>query len=200
MADSAQLRRYQQIGIAAIALGVAATVGGALFAHFTGLPSQDSLGRDLYPAIPRGWGFELIGQMVALGGGLILIAGAAFGFLYKRPMTWARAAIGAGLFTTVMIILFGIIPNQWLTLTQSVWEWTPQKIAVTIPSWLVLNNEVRISFAAIKDVVSGTYVIVALGAVAAVMYQWQERQKRAESGPPPQPVSKYGRPLTKVRG
>ena len=200
MADTAELRRYTQIGIGAMLIGAGAGIAGALFAHFTGLPPQDALGQDLYPAIPRGWAFELIGQLVSLGGGLLFMAGVAVGFLYKRQMTWARAAIGASLFTTLMLILFGIVPNQWLTLTQSVWEWTPQKIVVTIPPWLVLNNEVKISAAAVKDIVSGTYVVVALLAIAVAMYQWQERQKRAETAPPPQPVSTYGRPLTKVKG
>ena len=200
MADTAELRRYRQIGIGAIAIGAVAGVAGALFAHFTGLPTTDALGQDLYPAIPRGWIFELTGQLVSVGGGLVLMAGITLAFLYKRPMTWARASIGAALFTTLMLVLFGIVPNQWLTLTQSVWEWTPQKIFVTIPPWLVLNNEVEISYAALKDVVSGTYVVVALGAVAVTMYQWQERQKRAETAPPPKPVSTYGRPLTKVKG
>jgi hypothetical protein len=165
-----------------------------LFAHFTGLPLEDGIGQEIYPDIPRGWGWELLGQVVSLTGVLILMAGIALAFLYKRELTWARAAIGAFLFVSLMMVLFGIIPNQWLTLTQSVWEWTPQKIAFTLPRWLVLNNDVSISYAAIKDIVSGTYTVVALAAVAIVMYQWQERAKRA-AAPKPQAVSSFGRPM-----
>ena len=146
-----------------------------MFAHFTGLPLEDGIGQEIYPSIPRGWGWELIGQVVSLTGFLLLMGGAALAFLYKRRMTWARAALGATLFSGLMMIIFGVIPNQWLTLTQSVWEWTPQKIAFTIPPWLVLNNDVSISYAAIKDIVSGTYSIVAIAGVAIAMYQWQER-------------------------
>ncbi len=193
-----EIRRFQQMGAAAIVVGTLVAIGGALIAHFTGLPETDSLGRDLYPSIPRGWLPVVIGQIISLGGAFVLLGGICLAFLYKRPMTWARAAVGALVFVSVMMILFGIVPNEWLTLTQSVWEWTPQKTAVTIPSWLVLNNEVSISYAAVKDIVSGTYAVVVLGGTAVVMYQWQEYQKRAESAPPPQPVSTYGRPLTKV--
>ena len=200
MADSKELRRYQQTGIAAMVIGFVTGIAGAVFAHFTGLPTVDDLGLELYPAIPRGWYLELLGQLISLGGALLFMAGMALAFLYKRQMTWARASIGAALFAALMMILFGIVPNQWLTLTQSVWEWTPQKIALEIPPWLILNNEVSISYAAVKDIVSGTYVAVLLGVVAVGMYQWQERQKRAETAPPPEPVSTYGRPLTKVRG
>lgn len=183
-----------------MALGVVVGIAGAVFAHYAGLPLTDDLGQDLYPQIPRGWLLELLGQIVSLGGGMLFIGGMTLAILYKRAMTWARAAIGAALFTALMLILFGIVPNQWLTLTQSVWEWTPQKIFLTVPPWLVLGYEVEISYAALKDIVSGTYVLVVTGAVAVAMYQWQERAKRAATGPPPQPVSQYGRPLTRVRG
>lgn len=194
-----ELRRYTQIGIAAMVAGALIGIGGSLVAHFTGLPETDSLGRDLYPAIPRGWFAVLVGQLISLGGVFLFLAGTTLAFLYKRQMTWARASIGATVFVSLMLILFGIIPNEWLTLTQATFEWTPQKIAVTIPPALALGNEVSISLAAVKDIVSGTYAVVALGAVAVGMYQWQERQKKAASAPPPKPVSPYGRPVTKVK-
>jgi hypothetical protein len=193
-------RRRTQLGIVGLIAGVAAVIGGSLWAHFTGLPEINSFGVEIYPAIPRGWQWQLAGQIVALGGAQIGIAAIAFGFLYDRPLTWARASIGAFLFTAEMMIVFGIIPNQWLTLTQATLEWTPQKIALTLPAWLTLNNEVSISYAALKDVVSGSYMIGALGAVAVVMYQWQERSRRAVAAPPPQPVSSYGRPMLKGGG
>lgn len=198
MAEQKELRRNTLIGTAAIALGSVAALAGALAAHFTGLDEVDGLGREIYPSIPRGWVYETIGQTISLTGVLILLGGITLAFLYQREMTWARASIGAVVFVSVMMILFGIIPNEWLTLTQSTLEWTPQKIAITIPPALVLNNDVAISFAAIKDIVSGTYAVVVLGAVIVAMYQWQEYEKKRQSGPPPTPISDYGRPLTKV--
>lgn len=198
MAEERELQRYLRIGIILMILGFLTAIAGALVAHFTGLPALDDLNREMYPSIPRGWLFVLIGQLISLTGGFLIMAGMALAFLYRRPMTWARASIGGLLFTTLMMVVFGIIPNEWLTLTQSVWEWTPQKIALTIPPALVLNNEIQISYAALKDIVSGTYSIVALVAVGLVMYRWQEHQKKVASGPPPQKVSEYGRPLTKL--
>jgi uncharacterized membrane protein len=197
-ANETDIRRYRRIGITLMVAGVVIGVAGALFAHFTGLPEVDDLQRELYPNIPRGWVWVMIGQAISLGGVLIMMAGMALAFLYEREMTWARASLGALLFVSLMMIVFGIIPNEWLTLTQSTLEWTPQKIAVTVPPWLVLNNDVSISYAALKDIVSGTYAIVALGAVAVTMYQWQERQKKRETAPPPEPVSTYGRPITRI--
>lgn len=183
-------------------VGTGLAIVGALWAHFAGLPEVDEVGREIYPAIPRGWAWVLVGQLVSLGGVFVLMAGTALAFLYEKKMTWARSAIGALLFTTLMIILFGVIPNEWLTYTQAVWEWTDQKLWIQIPPALLGGNEVNISAAAIKDIVAGTYVLVATAGVAAAMIAWQRRdeiqaardKKRAEKTS----VSTYGRPLQKV--
>ena len=114
----------------------------------------------------------------------------------------ARAAIGAALFTALMIILFGVVPNEWLTYTQAVWEWTDQKIWIEIPPALLGGNEVNISAAAFKDIIAGTYVLVATVGVAAAMIQWQKRDEilaaRAKKRAEKKAVSTYGRPLQKV--
>ena len=190
------------LGIAAMAIGLAMALIGALWAHFTGLPKLDDLGRELYPALPRGWPWELAGQLVSLTGVFILMAGATLAFLYEKKMTWARSALGALLFTALMIILFGVIPNEWLTYTQAEWEWTDQKLWIKIPADIIGGNEVNISAAAVKDIIAGTYTLVVTGGIAAAMIAWQKRdeitakrdKKRAEK----KSVSTYGRPLQKV--
>ncbi|MDH3426258.1 MAG: hypothetical protein OEM22_06255, partial [Acidimicrobiia bacterium] len=71
-----------------------------------------------------------------------------------------------------------------------------QKVAFTLPSWLVLNNGISISYGAIKDIVSGTYAAGVLGAVLVGMYKYQEWDKtRGEAKP--LPLSDYGRPVVK---
>lgn len=191
-------RQRQIIGIGATAVGVVIVLAGSFFAHFTELPEFDDVGIELYPFIPRGWGWVLLGQTTAVIGSQIALLGVAVGFLWKREVTWARASIGAFLLTAEMIILYGIVPNQWLTLTQATLEWTPQKIAFTLPTWLTLNNEVSVSYAAIKDIVSGTYAVVLLGAIAFGLIKWQDRQKKLAEQADVTPVSLYGRPLRKV--
>lgn len=190
------------LGITALGIGLVAALLGALWAHFTGLPAVDDVGRDLYPALPRGWGWVLIGQLVSLGGVLVALAGITLAFLYEKRMTWARSAVGGGVFTALMIILFGVIPNEWLTYTQAVWEWTDQKIWIKIPTDLIGGNELNISAAAIKDVIAGTYVVIATAVVATAMIRWQKRDEiraaRDKKKASAEDVSVYGRPLQKV--
>lgn len=189
-------------GIAALVIGLVIALVGALWAHFTGLSEVDDVGRQIYTHIPRGWFFVVIGQLVSLGGTLLAMGGIALAFLYEKKMTWARAAIGGMLFTGLMIILYGVIPNEWLTYTQAEWEWTDQKLWVQVPSSLIGGNELNISAAAMKDIISGTYVLVVTGAIGAAMIAWQKRDEiiadRAKKKEAKGNVSVYGRPLQKA--
>ncbi len=191
-------------GITALAVGLVLALAGALWAHFAGLSEFDDVGRKIYTHIPRGWGYVLIGQLISLLGVLIAMGGIALAFLYDKPMTWARAAIGAFLFTGLMMILFGIVPNEWLTYTQAEWEWTGRKLWIQIPSSLIGGNEVNISAAAFKDIIAGTYTVVVTAAVAAAMIAYQKRDEiqaartKRRQAEEDEATSAYGRPLRKA--
>ncbi len=181
-------------GIALIAIGLFVAIGGSFLVHITESPDVDELGRVLYPDVPRGWVYVTIAQMIALGGVLAAMAGITVGWIWQRPLTWARAMLGAVLFTGLMFILFAVIPNQFLTLTQATLEWTPQKIFITFPAAVVMNNDVAISYAALKDMISAGYATTLLFVVPVIMYKWQGREAKAAIAKPA-PVSNYGRPM-----
>ncbi len=125
---------------------------------------------------------------------ILVLAGAALAFVYDRPLTWARAGFGAALFTGLMVVIFGVIPNQMLTLAQSELEWTSQRIFITIPPALVLNNDVSISYQTLKDMIVGGYAATNLIVIAVVMVVWQNYHKK-KAEPPPTRISEYGRPI-----
>jgi hypothetical protein len=112
-------------------------------------------------------------------------------------MTWARAAFTAFLAWIELVIIYGIVPSEWLNLSQTDLDWSPQKIALTIPPWLMLGNEVSLSFAALKDAISGAYHVVTLGAAAVFAVRVQQLNKPRKVADKPVPVSPYGRPLIK---
>jgi len=111
-------------------------------------------------------------------------------------MTWARATVGAFLFTLEMLILLGIVANEWLGLAQGTLAWTEQKTLITIPRWLILNNEVHISLGVVKDMLVAGYSTTVLIAVAVGAYRLQERANKPPEAKP-QVVSGYGRPMIK---
>jgi len=199
-------RLRKRLGIAGVGIGIAMLAVGIGVAHFSGLPETNAVGQEIYPHIPRCawfetsgscWVIPTSGQIVAVLGSQLLMAGIVVGWILDRPLTWARATVAALLTTIEMIVLFGIVPNQWLALTQGTFEWTAQTTAFTLPKWLMLNNEVSISYGAVKDIVSGGYSATMLAVVAVTAYQVQERAKR-RGIPKPAKVSSYGRPV--VRG
>ncbi len=187
-------RRRLAIGYLAILVGIATAILASVAVHMSEAPEVDEFGKALYSFMPRGWVIVTIFQSIALGGVLLAMAGATFGFIYDRTLTWARAMLGAVLFAALMMILFAVIPNQFLTLAQSTLEWTPQKVVIAVPPVLVLNNTVEISYAALKDMISAGYSTMMLIVVAVIMYQIQERAKKTDV-PKPAPVSDYGRPM-----
>jgi len=199
-------RRFK-IGVAGFGAGLALLVFGILVAHFTGLSETNNVGQEIYPHIPRCLPFEsagscwiipTTGQLIGLLGSQILMGAILYGWILGKPLTWATATVAAAIFTLEMLILFGVVPNQWLSLTQGTFEWTSQKVAFTLPSWLMLGNEVGISYAVIKDLVAGGYSAGLLGAVAVGTYQVQERAKRRGSAPVPPPrLSSFGRTIVK---
>jgi len=187
-------RRHIIIGVGLIVLGFIIMLVGSVAVHMALAPEFDAFGQEVFPGAPRGWQVVLVAQIVAITGVLISMAGATYGFIWQRPLTWARAMFGSLLFAGLMFILFAIIPNEFLTLTQATLEWTPQKILVTIPRAVVLNNEISISYAALKDMIAAGYVTTLLILIPVLMVKWQERAKK-EPTEKPAPVSDYGRPL-----
>lgn len=186
------------VGLGLVVIGTIVAIVGGVLVHMAEAPEVNEFGQEIFVGFPRGWVVATIAQTISLSGFLMILAGITFGFVYERKLTWMRAMLGALVFTGLMFILFAIIPNQMLTLFQATLEWTPQKIFVTIPSWLVLGNEISISYAALKDMIVAGYVTTLLIVIPVIMYQYQERAKRADE-PKPDPVSTFGRPMREPR-
>ncbi len=148
--------------------------------------------------IPRGWLWVTLGQLVAFAGVQLMIFGAAMLWVANRRLTWARATFAAFLVWIEMAFIFGIVPSEWLNLTQGPLEMTSQRIAFGIPSWLVLGNEVNVSFGALKDAVSAGYNTMMLLVAAVFAYKLQDWRKAAAEPIEERPkISPYGRPLVR---
>ena len=181
-------------GLGLTLVGAATAIAGGFLVHTAEAPEVNEFGQEIFIGFPRGWVYALIAQVISLTGVLMVLGGLTLIFVYNKRLTWARAMIGALLFTSLMFIIFAVIPNQMLDVFQSTLEWTPQKIVLTIPPALVLGNDISISYAALKDMIVAGYVTTALIVVPVAMAYWQGRQMKKDD-PKPEPISKYGRPL-----
>jgi hypothetical protein len=184
------------LGIGLLAVGSVVVVLGIIVAHYANFPDGESV--DYFGWIPRGWIPVTIGQIIAFTGSQIMVIGVAIGFLLDRKMTWARASFTAFVVFFQLVMYLGTIPSEWLNLTQGPLEWTEQSQFFTVPPWLVLNNDISISLAFVKDFVSINYNMGILTAMIIFAYKIQDWGKPLpDEGAAEPAVSPYGRPLVK---
>ena len=177
---------------------------GVVIAHYALFPETEfidgvevPLQVDYLGWIPRGWQWVTLGQLIGFGGSQLMIVGSLFLWFVGRKLTWARATFGAFIAWIELVLIFGVVASEWLNLTQGPLEFTSQRIAFTIPPWLVLGNQVDISYAFIKDAISGTYNLVMVGIAIVFAYKIQDRGKQKPGAVQEDKQSVYGRPLVK---
>ncbi|MFP5331003.1 MAG: hypothetical protein ACLGHX_01365 [Acidimicrobiia bacterium] len=203
LTDSQRLRA----GTALLVLGTILMGVAVVWVHYSGLPAQEFVDGEFVPLvvepaifneIPRGWLPKGLGYLAAFGASQMMVVGAFFIWVLNKPMTWARASIAATLTWMELVILFGIVPSEWLNLSQTDLDWSPQRVAFDIPSWLVLGNDISISYAAIKDAISAGYNtgLLVAAPVFAIMIQ-KIKDGRPAKAAAEEPKSPYGRTLRK---
>jgi hypothetical protein len=197
--------RRKAIGWGLLLVGTVTLAVAVWWIHYSSFPATEVVDGETIPVVldefnwvPRGPIWKGLGYLVAFGASQMMVVGVLFVFVLNQKMTWARAAFAAFVTWMELVIIFAIVPSEWLTFAQTDLDWSTQRIAFVIPPWLVLGNEVEISYAVIKDSISMGYHLVMLGAAAVFGLQLQKmKQGRPASADKPEPKSPYGRPLVK---
>jgi len=199
-----ELSKSQRIrlGWAMLVAGSLLLIVAIIWVHYSSFPRTRFVGGvespvvvDYFNWIPRGWLWKSLGFLAAFAASQLLLAGAALAWVLGERMTWSRATFVAWLVWIEFVLIFGMVPSEWLNLSQTDLDWSPQKIFVTFPAWLMLGNEVSISYAAVKDIVSiGYHNVVLVGAIIFA-YRIQGIGKPRKIAEKLAPVSPYGRPL-----
>ena len=197
--------RRKNIGWGLLGLGFLTLVVAVLLIHYSSFPESTLVDGaevpfvlDQFNWVPRGSLWRGIGYLIAFGCSQMLVLGALFVFVLNQRMTWARAVFAATVTWIELVIIFGMVPSEWLNFAQTDLNWSSQRVALTIPSWLVLGNQVELSWEVLKDSISMGYHLVMLGAAAVLALQLQRmRQGAPVSAEKPAARSPYGRPLIK---
>lgn len=188
--------RRRTIGGGLLTLGLLGIVLGVIWIHWSSLPEGEVVG--FLDWWPRGTLWKGLGYLVVLGATTIALIGATFLWVLNQRMTWARATVAAMIAWIALVFYFGMVPSEWLNYAQTDLDWSPQRVAVTIPPFLVLGNTVELSWAMIKDSISMGYHIVGLVAAGVLGLQLQKiKDGRPASAAPVEKRSPYGRPLVK---
>jgi hypothetical protein len=195
----------RKAGWGLLLLGTGLLVVGVLWIHFASLPLtivvdevEVPLVVDYFNWVPRGALWQGLGYLAVFAASQMMIGGAILLWVLNLRMTWSRAVFTAYLTWLELVIIFGMVPSEWLSFAQTDLDWSSQKIALVVPPILVLGNTVEISYAVLKDSISMGYHIVMLVVAAVFTLELQKMRKgRPASAEKPEKKSPYGRPLVK---
>lgn len=196
--------RRKSIGGMLLLLGVLGLALGVIWIHWSSLPQtelidgvEEAVVVDYLNWWPRGTWWKGMGYLVVLGATTLALIGASFLWVLNQKMTWARATIASMIAWVALVFYFGMVPSEWLNFAQTDLEWG-NNVAFAIPPILVLGNTVEISYAVIKDAISGGYHIVMLGVGAVLALEIQKmKEGRPAKATAVEAKSPYGRPLVK---
>ena len=198
-------RKRKTMGWGLLVTGFVTLILAVWWIHFSSFPENEIVDGEIVPVVldnfnwvPRGAIWKGIGYLAAFAASQMLLLGALFVWVLNQKMTWARAAFASFITWIELVMLFAMVPSEWLNFAQTDLDWSSQRIAIVIPPFLVLGNEVDLSYAALKDSISMGYhiAILAVGGIFALQLQKMYRG-RPPSAEKPQPKSPYGRPLVK---
>lgn len=197
--------RRKLIGSTLLVVGVVGLILAVIWIHWSSFPKTELVDGVEVPVVvdqlnwwPRGIYWKAAGYLIVLGSMTMSLVGATFLWVLNQKMTWARAAVAAFITFLGLVFFFGMVPSEWLNFAQTDLDWSSQRIALTVPPILVLQNDVSISFGAIKDAIQMGYSLGMLGFAGFLAIQIQKmKEGRPASAAPAEKKSPYGRPLVK---
>ncbi len=114
-----------------------------------------------------------------------------------RPTTWGEAMLGAAYVFMLMLLVFGIVPDRWIRLTDNEWGWSVERFLVTEGQFMtspITFPPTRIDLKKVSDIVVVIEHLIAFIGLPVLAMWWQRRDK---AQPAAEPISDYGRPLVK---
>ena len=132
--------------------------------------------------------------------GLMIYGVVAYG--KRRPIDrrtpWGEAMVGATFVFMLFMMVFGVVPDRWVRLTDNEWGWSVERMLFTEGQFIDGNPitfpPFRMDLKKVSDIVVVVEHIVALVGLPFIWLWWQ---KRDEKKPTVEPVSDFGRPLMK---
>jgi hypothetical protein len=120
----------------------------------------------------------------------------------RRPMerrtSWGEAMLGAAFVFMLLLMVFGVVPDRWVRLTDNEWGWSVERMLFTEGQFIDGNPitfpPMRMDLKKVSDIVVVIEHLVALAGLPFLVMWWQKRdQKKAVA----EPISDFGRPLMK---
>jgi hypothetical protein len=131
---------------------------------------------------------------------LCVLSGVIFMWLVRRPKselpaTWAQSMLGATAVFALFLLIYGVVPHEWLTWADSGLKLREDRIL--LDTWAI-----DFSGRALRDIVASAFYIIFLGLNTVMWIMWQKRgtakpKAAAAATPEPAGTSAFSRPVTK---
>jgi len=134
-----------------------------------------------------------------------------------RPLTWGEAFVAALFMFGIFVMIYGIVPNQWLQFADKDLKWRSDKIGIPTgpikatfhwgpfqmkghllwPNGIPLaNGHFIITAQVMRDVIASLFYIV-FGLAHIFAWKWWQARGKAKAAPAELESSAYGRPLVR---
>ena len=131
---------------------------------------------------------------------LCVVSGVIFMRLVRRPKpelpaTWAQSMLGAAAVFALFLLIYGVVPHEWLT-------WADSSLKLREDRLLLDTGVIDFSGRALRDIVASAIYIIFLGLNTVMWIMWQKRgtakpKAAAAATPEPAGTSAFSRPVTK---
>ena len=115
-----------------------------------------------------------------------------------RPTSWGEAMLGAPFVFMIFLMVFGVVPDRWVRLTDNEWGWSVERMLFTEGQFIGGNPitfpPMRMDLKKVSDIV---VVIEHIVVLAGLPFLWMWWQKRDQKKVVAEPISDFGRPLMK---
>lgn len=114
----------------------------------------------------------------------------------ELPSTWAQSMLGATAVFALFLLIYGVVPHEWLT-------WADSSLNLREDRILIDTWAIDFSGRALRDIVATVIYIVGLGINTWMWIAWQKRgtakPKPAAAAATPEPAgtSAFSRPVTR---
>ena len=133
---------------------------------------------------------------------LFAIAGDVAVIVYSRrrrpgqSLSWGEAMAASVFAFLLMMLWYGVVPHQWITLADTEWGWRADRLFVGPGNIFEANRFLPFT---LNYVVLRDFVVLAIYGAGLTLHvwHWMQWQNRGKAVAPPVPTTAYGRPLVK---